>query len=133
MRATLSERDLVIGRLWERLAERGDRTALIAGGRHVSYGELAERSDRLANALLNMAIGKGERVAFAYPNGDEIVVCYLACAKSGIVGVPLAQRLTEDEAQFELRDSGAVAVICPGGVGGPDARRPRTRCRRSGT
>jgi acyl-CoA synthetase (AMP-forming)/AMP-acid ligase II len=110
----LSGDDLVMGRLMERLASRADRTALLVGGRHVSYGELAARSDRLANALGELGIRKGERVAFAYPNGDEIVVCYLACAKSGVVGVPLARRLTEEEAEFELRDSGAVAVICPG-------------------
>ncbi len=103
-----------MGRLMERLAARGDRTALVVGDRHVSYAELAETSDRLANALLALGIRPGERLAFAYPNGVEIVACYLACAKSGIVGVPLARRLTEEEAEFELRDSGAVAVVCPG-------------------
>ena len=113
MTAMLTRTELVMGRLMERLRERGSSTALVVGEREVSYAELAETSDRLANALLGLGIRRGERLAFAYPNGAEIVACYMACAKSGIVGVPLAKRLTPEEAEFELRDSGAVAVICP--------------------
>jgi acyl-CoA synthetase (AMP-forming)/AMP-acid ligase II len=93
-----------------RLAMHGDRTALIAGERIVSYRCLAEDADRLANALLELGIRHGERFAFAFPNGIEIVLCYLACARAGIVGVPLSMRSTPAELAFQLRDSGAVAV-----------------------
>jgi acyl-CoA synthetase (AMP-forming)/AMP-acid ligase II len=105
-------RALVMGRLMEQLEGHGDRTALVTDSGDATFRELTERSNRLANALLALGVRAGERVAFAFGNGPEIVGCYLACAKSGIVGVPISERLTEDEVLFELDDSEAVALIC---------------------
>jgi acyl-CoA synthetase (AMP-forming)/AMP-acid ligase II len=109
----LGAEQLIFGRLVDRWAEHGDSPAIVADGRAVSYSALVERADRLANALIGLGVVAGERIAFAYGNGAEIVGCYLACARSGIVGMPLAERLTEDEALFQLADSGVSAVICP--------------------
>jgi acyl-CoA synthetase (AMP-forming)/AMP-acid ligase II len=92
----------------------GDTTALHTpdGGR-VSYAELSARADRLARGLLDRGLEPGQRFAFLLPNGSQIVECYLACARSGIVGVPLSERLTAAELSHQLEDSGAAALLYP--------------------
>src|ERR1700722_3909948 len=90
----------------------GDRPALVdAAGRATGYADLVADSTRLGNALLADGLQAGDRFAFFLPNGRRIVECYLACATSGIVGVPLAARLTLDDMEHQLRDSGARVLL----------------------
>ena len=70
------------------LAERGDKTAIVfepddpAGtAQRISYRELHARVCRLANALRNLGIGKGDRVTIYLPMIPEAVVAMLACAR----------------------------------------------------
>jgi acyl-CoA synthetase (AMP-forming)/AMP-acid ligase II len=90
----------------------GDRPALVdASGRATEYADLVADSTRLGNALLADGLQAGDRFAFFLPNGRRIVECYLACATSGIVAVPLAARLTLDDMEQQLRDSGARVLL----------------------
>lgn len=98
-----------------RLAGHGDRTALVAGPRTITFRQLVDDATRLANALLGLGIAPGERFAFSFPNGIEAVMCYLACARSGIVALPLAKRMTAEEVAVQLTDAGAVAVAYEAG------------------
>jgi acyl-CoA synthetase (AMP-forming)/AMP-acid ligase II len=93
------------------LASRGERLALETTEGQVSYQELSGRGDRLARALLDLGVKRGERFAFALPNGARIVECYLACARSGIVAVPLSERLSDAEFIYEVDDAEAVALL----------------------
>lgn len=94
------------------LGARGEAVALhTADLGAVTYGRLADRAERLAGALLGLGISPGERLAFLLPNGSRIVECYLACARTGIVGVPLSVRATPAELVHQLQDSGAVALV----------------------
>jgi fatty-acyl-CoA synthase len=102
--------ELTMAAVVEGLSAHGDRTALVAGEETVSYLRLATDANRLANALLGLGVRPGERFAFSFPNSVEMVLCYLACAQAGIVGVPLSQRATQSEVAFELRDAGAVGI-----------------------
>ncbi|MGY1458602.1 acetate--CoA ligase [Luteimonas sp. A534] len=74
------------------LATRGDKTALIfepdspdGEALRVSYRELHARVCRLANALRNLGIAKGDRVTIYLPMIVEAAVAMLACARIGAV------------------------------------------------
>ena len=88
------------------------------GGRAVSYAELDSRSDRLAQAFLGNGLQPGARVAVWLGNCVEYVETYVACAKAGLVVVPVNIRFTAEEARFVLEDSGARALVHEDSVAG---------------
>lgn len=77
----------------------------------VTYGELDENSNRIANALLGSGITSGDRVAIWMDNDIRYMEAYLACLKAGMVVVQCNVRHTSFEAQHMLNDSGAVALF----------------------
>jgi acyl-CoA synthetase (AMP-forming)/AMP-acid ligase II len=79
--------------------------------RSLTYRIWNERANRLANALLGMGMGKGDRVAVVAFNRLEWAEIYVAVAKAGIVAVPVNFRLTPQEALFICRDCAVSAVI----------------------
>ncbi len=97
--------------LLSNLGGRGESVALLCEDRRITYGELEQQSNRLARALLELGLHAGDLFAFLLPNSPEILSCYIACARTGIVGLPLSQRITSSELAFQLKDSGAVALL----------------------
>jgi fatty-acyl-CoA synthase len=83
-----------------------------ATGRRLSFAQLHERVNRLANALLGLGLRKGECVAFLSTNRAEVPEIYLALAKSGLVGMPLNYRLAPVEMVELMKEVGAVALVC---------------------
>jgi fatty-acyl-CoA synthase len=81
------------------------------GGRARSYAELDSRANRLAQGLLARGLHPGDRVAVWLGTRIEYVETYLACAKAGLVVVPVNIRFTAPEARFVLDDSGARALV----------------------
>ncbi|MEE9609392.1 MAG: long-chain-fatty-acid--CoA ligase [Myxococcota bacterium] len=79
--------------------------------RRFTYAEWNRRCNRTAHALRSLGVAKGDRVALLLMNGVEYMECFFALAKLGAVTVPLNWRLTPDELQFILKDSGARALI----------------------
>ena len=77
----------------------------------LTFEELNDRVNRVANMLLDHGIKKGDRVAILMMNSVEFVEVYLATAKIGGVVVPLNWRLVADELEFILRDSGSVVLV----------------------
>ena len=76
--------------LTDRLVERGfgDHTALIGNGRRRTYKELADWSNRLANALVdNYGVKPGNRVLIRSGNNPALVAAWLAATKAGAVVV----------------------------------------------
>jgi acyl-CoA synthetase (AMP-forming)/AMP-acid ligase II len=96
------------------LAGRGEAVALRWEGGEITYAELSRRADRLAAALLGLGLAPGDRFAFLLPNGARITECYLACARTGIVAVPLSDRATVAELTHQLTDSGARTLLYMG-------------------
>ncbi|WP_167042354.1 AMP-binding protein [Salinibacterium sp. ZJ454] len=103
--------ELSMGRLMAELSRHGDRPALAWPGGELSYNDLLARSRRLADALRGLGLRPGQAVAFLLPNSDTIVTCYVACALSGFVGVPLGTRLKADDFVHQLADSSVLAVV----------------------
>jgi acyl-CoA synthetase (AMP-forming)/AMP-acid ligase II len=88
-----------------------DAVALeIFGGPKRTYGDLDERTNRLAQALLGRLL-PGERVAIWMGNCLEYMDVYLACVKAGLVIVQINIRHKAFEAGFQLKDSGASALV----------------------
>ena len=92
-------------------AERGDVVALRHGDRSLTYAELDERTNRLAQAMLAAGAGAGARVAYLDRTAPEAVELLLAAAKVGAVAVPLNWRLAQPELVSVLRDAGAPLLI----------------------
>ena len=83
----------------------------VATDRRLSYSELNQRCNRIANALTRLGIEKGDRVALLQMNSVEFVETFLAVAKIGAICVPLNWRLVADELAFILQDSGTSALV----------------------
>jgi len=92
------------------------RTALIDahGDGHcdeISYGDLRDKSNRLANTLRAFGIVRGDRVAILLPQGPEVAVSHIAIYKLAAIALPLALLFGVDAISYRLRNSGARALI----------------------
>src|SRR5580765_415198 len=92
-------------------AARPDRPALQYEGRTITFGELDERSSRVANALRALGVGAQERIAFVEKNGPEFFEVTFGVAKLNAVGVAVNWRLAPTEMAYIIRDAQAKAVI----------------------
>jgi O-succinylbenzoate-CoA ligase len=79
--------------------------------RRFTFKQLNQRSNRIANALLERGVKPGDRVATLLKNGIEFVESYYAIAKIGAVMVPVNWRLVANEIAYILGDSGASTLI----------------------
>jgi acyl-CoA synthetase (AMP-forming)/AMP-acid ligase II len=79
--------------------------------RALTYAQFEERACRLANALLGLGLGHGDRVAVFAHNCVEWMEIYAACAKAGLTAVPVNFRLTAPEVQYIVQDSDAAALL----------------------
>lgn len=80
-----------------RVPVNSDRTAVIDGDRSLTYSQLDERSNRLAQAFLNMGLGVGDRVGLLAGNCQEYIEIELAAAKVGAILACLNWRLSDRE------------------------------------
>jgi acyl-CoA synthetase (AMP-forming)/AMP-acid ligase II len=79
--------------------------------RALSFRQWNARACRLANALLGLGLGPGDRVAVLAYNRLEWAEIYAAAAKAGLIAVPVNFRLTAAEARYILEDSGAAVLL----------------------
>jgi acyl-CoA synthetase (AMP-forming)/AMP-acid ligase II len=86
---------------------RPGRTALVDGPRRWTYAELNRWVNRLANGLAGAGWSRGDALALASGNSAEFLAVYYACAKLGVVCVPLNLGWRSDEVGHVLRHSGA--------------------------
>jgi fatty-acyl-CoA synthase len=66
-----------------------DRPAVIFEGKKLTFGQLNERSNRLAHALANFGVKKGDMVAILQVNCPQYLEAYFAVAKLGAIFSPL--------------------------------------------
>jgi acyl-CoA synthetase (AMP-forming)/AMP-acid ligase II len=77
----------------------------------LTFTQLNDRTNQLANGLLGSGVTKGERIGLLLMNSAEFMEAYFALAKIGAVVVPLNWRLVPDELEFILKDSGTTRLI----------------------
>lgn len=75
----------------------GDKTAVVGAGGSLTYREIDDRSQMLAEGLLQRGIGKGSRVGLWLANGTEWVITWAAVSRVGAVAVPLSTFLSDRE------------------------------------
>ncbi|MGB0693364.1 MAG: acyl-CoA synthetase [Pseudomonadales bacterium] len=106
--------DINIGQLLTNRAHiSGEREAYVdsKSGLRLTFRELNDRCNQVANVLLAKGVKKGDRVAIMLMNSAEFFEAYFAIAKVGGVVVPLNWRLVADELEFILKDSGSTTLI----------------------
>ncbi|MFD5465957.1 acyl-CoA synthetase [Kitasatospora sp. NPDC127059] len=88
-----------------------DRIALTFGDRGWTYRQLDEAVSRAAGHLLGLGLRPGDRVAAYGRNSDAYAIAFLACARAGLVHVPVNHALTGEELRHLLGQSGSRAVL----------------------
>ncbi|MFB6312007.1 MAG: AMP-binding protein, partial [Salinirussus sp.] len=90
----------------------GDAVGVIADdGRTFTYAEIGERVDRLSNALRDLGVDAGDRVATISPNVHWAIEAMFAIQQLGAIFVPLNNRLLAEDYEYLLSDSGAAVAI----------------------
>ncbi|MEU0055730.1 acyl-CoA synthetase [Streptomyces sp. NPDC006334] len=87
------------------------RVAIEYRDRTWTYEELDEAVSRAASVLLGRGLAPGDRVAAYGHNSDAYLVGFLACARAGLVHVPVNQNLTGDDLAYILGQSGSSLVL----------------------
>ena len=88
-----------------------NKIGIIDGDVRLTYREFGERADRLSNALAELGVKRGERVAWLGYNSHELLEAYYGVVQMGAVLLPLNIRLTPQEIAFILNDSESVALF----------------------
>ena len=99
--------------LAESAARFPDREALVCGGRRLTFGDLDEAANRIANGLAARGLRPGDRIAMYMPNSVELILAMLGAAKCGGVIVPVATRLAPAEVAYILEDCAPSAILFP--------------------
>ncbi|MDH6628564.1 fatty-acyl-CoA synthase [Streptomyces sp. LBL] len=100
------------------------RVAVEYADRAWTYDELDEAVSRAASVLLDQGLAPGDRVGAYGHNSDAYLIGFLACARAGLVHVPVNQNLTGDDLAYIVGQSGSSLVLAdpdlagrlPGGV-----------------
>jgi fatty-acyl-CoA synthase len=101
----------------------GERTRLTPGreallfvptGQRYSYRQLDDRARAAAAGWYACGLAKGDRIGVLAHNRPELLDCFFAAGKSGVILVPLGTRLTPHELAHVVRDSGMRALVYDG-------------------
>lgn len=87
------------------------RVAILDRGVELTYGDLDERSRALAASWTAAGYRRGDRVATLVGNSAEHVITFFACARSGLVLVPLSWRLTAPELADQLTQADPAVLL----------------------
>ena len=88
-----------------------DKRALKDACRELSFSQYNERSCRLANGLLGLGLGRGDRLCILSHNCLEFMELYAATAKAGIVAVPINWRISPGDMEYVVQNSDAKAIV----------------------
>lgn len=89
----------------------GDRVAVIDGDQLLTYRQLDSYANAIARGLLDRGLLRGDGVALQLQNRWEFVVTFFACAKIGVVALPLNLALAATDIAYQLADSGVLSVV----------------------
>jgi acetyl-CoA synthetase len=95
--------------------------------RDITYAELKDEVCKAANALLELGVQAGDRVAIYMPMIPETIIAMLACARIGAVHMVVFGGFSADALASRITDAGAVLVITSDGGyrrGAPSALKP---------
>lgn len=101
------------------------RVAVDYRERSWTYADLDEAVSRAASVLLDQGLAPGDRVGAYGHNSDAYLIGFLACARAGLVHVPVNQNLTGDDLAYIVGQSGSTLVLADPDLAGqlPDGVR----------
>jgi fatty-acyl-CoA synthase len=88
-----------------------ERTAVLFEDRSLTYAEVDRLSNRFAHVLARNGVGRGGRLAILANNSLYSIPVDFGCVKAGAARTPLNARLSIDEHEHMLRETGARLVI----------------------
>ncbi len=100
--------------------EAPDRECLVLGTRRLTFGQTHRDVEALANALAELGVAAGTRVAIDLPNSPEWTVTLLAVAKLGGVVVPLSASAGYQELKYQLRHTETKIAVAAQTLGDGD-------------
>jgi len=111
-----------LGLTWSDLVDKAsdiypNKVALVDGVRSFTYGELRDKVDRLAVALMNLGIKPKDWVLLQFPNWHEYIISFFAMQKIGALTVLLIPRHTQTEINHFAALTKPVAWILPSKYG----------------
>ncbi len=108
---------ITLKQVLEEAAKRyGGKTAIVSGERRLSYAELDEASNKVANALIKMGLGKGDRVVTLLPDTPEFIITYFGVVKSGGITVRLNPRAKIEELASFIDDCQPKVLVTESSV-----------------
>lgn len=108
----MTQGEHTIGRwIRDRARATPNRIAIDQSDAVMTYGELDERSERLAAGLLDSGLARGDLVATLTGNSAEHVVLFFACAKAGLGLAPFNWRLAPPELASQIDDARPVLLL----------------------
>jgi long-chain acyl-CoA synthetase len=93
-----------------------DREAVVAGAERLAYAELSDRALRLARALQELGVGRGDRVAIYMDNSAGCATAVYAAMLAGGVFVVVNPQTKEDKLLYVLDDCEATVLLTEGAL-----------------
>src|SRR5256712_8807003 len=90
---------------------RGGRTAILYGDESITYGQVAEQSNRVANGLRSLGVRREERVLLLLLDTPAFVYSFFGAQKIGAVPIPTNTLLRSQDYRYMLNDSRATAAV----------------------
>jgi crotonobetaine/carnitine-CoA ligase len=101
----------VVDLLERRLEADPDSEYLDVGGVKVSAADVATTANRLANALADLGVGRGDRVATLIENSAEAMLAWWGVIRLGAIAVPINTAYKGEYLRHQLADSGSRVLI----------------------
>jgi len=88
-----------------------DKNAVWYKNEWITFGQIDNLANKVANYLFDIGIKHGDRVALLYENSHDYVINYFAILKAGAITVSLNNDTNPEALSYLLNDSGATAII----------------------
>ncbi len=104
--------EINIYELLERAAENyGKRSAIYFLKKRMNYKKLKDNVDKLATALVNLGLKKGDRVGLLMPNFPQFIIAFFGILRAGGIVTAANTLYTEHELIYQMNDSAAEIII----------------------
>lgn len=101
-----------VGRVVEEAAQKnGDRSFLLFRDQKISFREVNDNANRVAQGLLKLGVKKGDKVVIIMPNCPEIIYLWFGIAKMGGIEVPLNTAHRGETLKYMISNAEAETII----------------------
>ena len=108
---TVPERYNASAMLYDNLALRPDKVAVLCGERRITYRALCDLADRAGSALARLGLARGGRVLMVLDDGPEYAAAIFGAIRAGYVPVLVNTLSPPDLVAYYLQDSGAEVAL----------------------